>query len=206
MKSGSHRGAEVNTAITMRFTLENVTGPDETKFGSSVALLKNFVNVVDDSNMGLLEWIGSIFSSAYYLVAGAPDWKRNMFTQNLALIYTPTYTTCKLDNPGLTVSLPEVGISSLTAGSRIGYTPFNLNFSCDNLRGMGSRTAWLTFSSLVLTWALGIPIWLINAPCSARSRNHAGCCKQPIGARDIFTIIDGTRTSDFDSQIATRYL
>lgn len=137
MKSGSHRGAEVNTAITMRFTLENGSGPDETKFYSSVALLKNFVNVVDDSGMSWLEWLGSIFSSAYYLVAGAPDWKRNMFTQNLALIYTPTYTTCKLDNPGLTVSLPEVGISSVTAGSRPGYTPFNLNFSCDNLRGNG---------------------------------------------------------------------
>lgn len=137
MKSGSHQGAEVNTPITMRFTLENGSGPDETKFQSSVALLKNFVNVFDDSGMSWLEWLGSIFSSAYYLVAGAPDWKRNMFTQNLELIYTPTSTTCKLDNPGLTVTLPDVSISSVTAVPRAGYTPFNLNFSCANLHGNG---------------------------------------------------------------------
>ncbi|XVO84807.1 fimbrial protein [Pseudomonas palleroniana] len=137
MKGGSHTGSAVNTAVTLRFTLVDGSGPDSAKFANSTAIIKDFISVADDTNMNWIEWIKNIASGIYHAIAGAPEWKRRMFTHNLKLIYTPTYTTCKLDNPGLTVNLPEIGISSVTVGSRPGYTPFNLNFSCDNLRGNG---------------------------------------------------------------------
>lgn len=138
MKGGAYTGSVVNTAVTLRFTLVDGPGPAEGKFSGSNALIKNFINVVDGTGMSLWERLSNFFSAIRYAISGAPEWKRRMFTQNLALIYTPTYSTCKLDNPGLTVTLPEVSIASVTSGSRPGYTPFNLNFSCANLRGNGA--------------------------------------------------------------------
>lgn len=135
MKGGAHTGSAVNTALTLRFTLVDGPGSNEAKFASSIAMVKDVISVVDDTGMGWIEWAQNLLSGIYYAIAGAPAWKRRMFTNHLALIYTPVYTTCKLDNLGLTVNLPDVSISSVNAGSRPGYTPFNLNFSCTNLQG-----------------------------------------------------------------------
>ncbi|WP_372822806.1 fimbrial protein [Pseudomonas parafulva] len=137
MKGGTHTGSAVNTAVALRFTLVDGPGPKEGKFPSSIASIQKFINVIDDTNMGFWESVWNLPSAIGGIFGGAPEWKRRMFTHNLVLIYTPTYTTCKLDNPGLTVTLPDVSISSVTAVPRAGYTPFNLNFSCANLHGNG---------------------------------------------------------------------
>ena len=180
MKGGAHTGSAVNTAVTLRFTLVDGPGSDQAKFASSIAVIKDFISVVDDTGMGFFEWLQNLFSGLYYAIAGAPAWNRRMFTNNLALIYTPAYTTCKLDNPGLTVNLPEVSISSVTAVSRPGYTPFNLNFSCANLQGngasdravdiflssndLGTQDTYLVDQRPIAAQGVGIMLVTANAP------------------------------------------
>lgn len=47
-------------------------------------------------------------------------------------------TTCTFNNAGLMVNLPKIGVAQLTKIPQPGYTPFTLNFSCNNLLANGS--------------------------------------------------------------------
>ncbi len=135
-KGGSHSASELNTSFTVRFTLVSKKG---TALTGDTATLNDVLFVSDMSGMSLWEiitWpINQIGKILQWLFNGFnwPYDNRDMFGQPMIVKYAPKLTTCAFDNAGLTVTLPTLGISQVTASSQPGLTPFTLNMRCESL-------------------------------------------------------------------------
>ncbi|MCW1877859.1 fimbrial protein [Erwinia sp. INIA-01] len=139
--TGSHTATELNTSFTVRFTLVSQSG---TTLTGDTATMSDVIFVSDMSGLSLLEiitWpIKQLVKILQWLLSGFqwPYDNRDMFAQPMTIKYAPKLTTCSLDNSGLTVKLPALGIPQLNAASQPGITPFSLNMSCQNVGVNGS--------------------------------------------------------------------
>ncbi|MTD41142.1 fimbrial protein [Erwinia sp. CPCC 100877] len=135
-RAGSHSASELNTSFTVRFTLVSKSG---TTLTGDTATLNDVLFVSDMSGLSFWEtitWpINQIGKILQWLFSGFnwPYDNRDMFGQPLIVKYAPKLTTCSLDNAGLTVTLPTLGISQIIASSQPGLTPFTLNMRCESL-------------------------------------------------------------------------
>lgn len=141
---GGHVSSELNTPFTLRFSLMD-GGDSRLQVSGNTGKFSNVVVVRDTSGMSwwdtaqaiinfpfkVLAWIASLFQ--YW-----PLDERDMFSQNIIITYTPKMATCNFNNAGLMVNLPKIGVAQLTKNPQPGYTPFTLNFSCNNLLANGS--------------------------------------------------------------------
>lgn len=144
LRSGDHVSLELNTPITLRFTLMD-DGDPTLKVSGNTQKFSDIAIARDTSGMTYLEsvqaffsFLGKVFMWMGSLFQRWPLDYRDMFSQNLIITYTPKMSTCNFNNAGLMVNLPKIGIAQLTKIPQPGYTPFTLNFSCGNLLANGS--------------------------------------------------------------------
>ncbi|AVR04991.1 fimbrial protein [Pluralibacter gergoviae] len=135
LKGYSHSASELNTPMTIRFTLVNKSG---TAVAGDTANLADVLFVTDLSGMSLLEIIGwplkQLLKILQWLFSGF-NWPydvRDMFGQPMNIRYAPKLTTCAFTNPGMSVVLPTLGLNQVLGQQQPGYTPFTLNLRCDN--------------------------------------------------------------------------
>lgn len=134
---GSHSPTMLNAPVSITFTLTNA-GPAKNIVQSDVASHREAIMVTDVTGMSAW-YLASKFSR--WMASGFQDWpydRRDMYRQALTIVYAPKMTTCSFNSAGLMVTLPKTSISQLAASTRPGYTPFTLNFSCNDLQESGS--------------------------------------------------------------------
>ncbi|MDD9341805.1 MAG: fimbrial protein [Providencia heimbachae] len=135
-KSGWHSASELNSSMTLKFSLVSQKGKEVA--GNSVNLY-DILFVTDLSGMSLFDillWpLKQVVKILQWLFNGFhwPYDSRDMYGQPLILKYAPKLTTCHFQNSGLVVSLPTLGRNQVLNDSRAGYTPFILNMRCENL-------------------------------------------------------------------------
>lgn len=137
-KSGWHSGSELNTPMTIKFSLVAKTGK---MVPGNTVNMHDILFVTDLSGMSLFDillWpIKQIVKILQWLLNrfNWPYDDRDMFGQPLNLTYAPKLTTCIFQNSGLVVTLPTLGRNQVVNESQAGYTPFSLNMRCENLGG-----------------------------------------------------------------------
>ncbi|NMX63118.1 fimbrial protein [Pseudomonas sp. WS 5079] len=141
LSHGSHTSAELNVPVTLRFTLMD-GGTDAPSTGNT-ATIQDVVIARDNSDWSWWEtataWATYLRKLGTFIITWRwPHDYRDMFTQDLEIKYTPKMSTCMFNNAGLMVNLPKTGVAQLTKSPQPGYTPFTLNFSCNNLLANGS--------------------------------------------------------------------
>ena len=140
--AGTHSSGEFNTPVTLRFTLVPRGGGDQVVAEEGQDTLNiNDVAIARDTTsggMGFFEWLGKFLRYVGSFFTYWPKDFQDMFAQNIIVKYTPRMTTCTFNNAGLMVNLPKIGVAQLTKIPQPGYTPFTLNFSCNNLLANGS--------------------------------------------------------------------
>ncbi|MCS3431270.1 fimbrial protein [Klebsiella sp. BIGb0407] len=141
--AGAHPAANLNTQFTMNFTLVP-TKPSSNYIevaGNSFPIDAVIV-ATDASGLGLVITLLRLVTKlvTFLLTLKWPIDVNDIFIQPVTLIYSPLITTCDFSNRDLTVKLPMVTINTLKTATRPGYTPFSLNFQCNNLIG-GTNTS-----------------------------------------------------------------
>ena len=58
--------------------------------------------------------------------------QNDIFLQPMQITYNPVMTTCNFSNAGLIVSLPLISVKDAKTVDKAGYTPFTLNFTCQD--------------------------------------------------------------------------
>ncbi|MGQ8775976.1 fimbrial protein [Serratia sp. NA_112.1] len=137
IKSGEYAPSILNTPATITYTLVTA-GKNTDKVPGNTANYTEAVIVSDATGLSMwatawkyLVWAGKFFRGWTY------D-QSDMFRQAITITYAPKMTTCSFNNAGLMVNLPKTGIAQLKQNPQPGYTPFTLNFSCENLQSNGS--------------------------------------------------------------------
>ncbi|MEK2484585.1 fimbrial protein [Providencia stuartii] len=137
-KSGRHSASELNTPVTIKFTLEPKQG---TLIAGDTVHLHDILFVTDLSGMSIFDIVllpvKQLLKILQWLFNGFnwPYDDRDMFGQPLILKYAPKLTTCAFQNAGLVVTLPTLSRHQVINGNQAGYTPFSLNMRCENLGG-----------------------------------------------------------------------
>lgn len=137
-KTGRHSASELNTPVTIKFSLVPKTG---TMVSGDTVNLHDILFVTDLSGMSLFDillWpVKQIIKILQWLFNGFhwPYDDRDMFGQPMILKYAPKLTTCVFKNSGLVVTLPTLSSHQVLNDSHAGYTPFALNMRCENLGG-----------------------------------------------------------------------
>lgn len=138
-----HSASELNTPMSVRFTLVSKGGSDANIAGDTAAM-DDVLFVTDLSGMSILEIIGwplkQLIKILQWLTNGFhwPYDDRDMYGQPMTIRYAPKETTCTFTNPGMSVVLPTIGINQVLNQERPGYMPFTLNMHCDNLGANGT--------------------------------------------------------------------
>lgn len=134
--AGTYPATNLNTQFTMTFDL--VTTKPSTNYievTGNTFPINAVIVATDSSGLGLvaalLNLVGKLVT--FLLTLQWPIDNNDIFLQPVTLIYNPLITTCNFSNQGLTVNLPKVTMSTLKTATRPGYTPFSLNFQCNNL-------------------------------------------------------------------------
>lgn len=141
--AGRHAASELNTPMSLRFTL--VSGTGTTVAGNTMSI-SDVMFVSDMSGMSIWEILTWPITQAGKILTWLfngfhwPYDSRDMYGQPMTIKYAPAETTCAFDNAGLTVVLPKVGISQLGTSSQPGITPFTLNMRCQNLNTDSTST------------------------------------------------------------------
>lgn len=136
ISANTYPAANLNTQFIMTFTL--VTTKPSTNYievtGNSFPI--NAVIVATDaSGLGLVVALLRLVTKlvTFLLTLTWPVDINDIFIQPVTLTYNPLITTCDFANRDLSVKLPMVTINTLKTAARPGYTPFSLNFQCNNL-------------------------------------------------------------------------
>jgi len=134
--AGTYPASNLNTQFKMTFTL--VPTKPSTNYievaGNSFPI--NAVIVATDaSGLGIVAALLRLVAKlvTFLLTLKWPIDINDIFVQPVTLTYNPPITTCNFSNRDLTVKLPMVTINTLKTATRPGYTPFSLNFQCNNL-------------------------------------------------------------------------
>lgn len=150
--SGQYNASVLNTTFTVRFTLVTQSG---TPVAGDTANLSEVLLVTDLSSMSLEEilfWpVNQLLKTLQWMMNGFqwPYDNYDMFSQPMNITYAPKPTTCTFNNPGLTVSLPAVGVTQVMSSSLAGLTPFTLAINCQDtgVNGISDRTIEIFLSS-----------------------------------------------------------
>lgn len=152
-RRGKHSAAELNTPMTVRYSL--VSKPKNGRLVQGDTLMLDDAIMVSDITgipfwelpIWLLKQLGKIIN--WMLTGNWPYDERDMYGQPMNIKYAPKTTTCRFDNAGLTVRLPKVGVVQVLNNNQPGYTPFSLNISCQNMQqeGIADRAVEMFLSS-----------------------------------------------------------
>jgi len=137
IQAGEHAPSILNTPATITYTLVT-TGDNSDRVTGNTANYEEAVIVSDGTSLGLFATIRKYAAWALRLFRNWAYDQSDMFRQAITITYAPKMTTCSFNNAGLMVNLPKTGIAQLTQSPQPGYTPFTLNFSCENLQSNGS--------------------------------------------------------------------
>ncbi|WP_349422777.1 fimbrial protein [Providencia vermicola] len=132
---GTYPASNLDTNFTIQFKL--LSSPPANNYkevaGNSV-LISPVMMATDVTALGLIPWLLRLLSDlvTFLLTLQWPTHAEDMFYQPMQLTYNPILTTCNFTNQGLVVSLPPVSINTVKNVTRAGYTPFTLNFTCQD--------------------------------------------------------------------------
>ncbi|NCJ11453.1 fimbrial protein [Serratia marcescens] len=152
-KRGEHSAAELNTPMTVRYSLESKPKngrvvPGDTLMLDDALMVSDITGIkIWELPIWLLQQVGKILS--WLLTGNWPYDERDMYGQPMNIKYAPKTTTCRFDNAGLTVRLPKMGVAQVLNNNQPGYTPFSLNISCQNMQqeGIADRAVEMFLSS-----------------------------------------------------------
>lgn len=150
---GTHSAAELNTSLTVRYSLE--TKPRNGRVVPGDTLMLDDILMVSDIT-GIKIWelpiwlVEQVTKIINWLLTG--NWtyvERDMYGQPMRIKYSPKTTTCRFDNAGLMVRMPKMGVAQVLNNHQPGYTPFSLNISCQNMQqeGIADRAVEMFLSS-----------------------------------------------------------
>ncbi|HIE0660033.1 TPA: fimbrial protein [Providencia rettgeri] len=128
----------------------------------------------------------------------------------MTLTYNPILTTCNFVNQGLVVALPPVSINAVKTVTRAGYTPFTLNFTCQDFLagGNASRDVSIflsssnllsndktTLNNTISQGAKGVGFRLVSASNLNTPLVLSDSVAAKNGATNIFTVLKGNPIS-----------
>lgn len=135
LAEGVHQGSELDSNFTIQFNLV-ATKPSSnyTEIQGNTITITPVVLASDASSMGILQWLVDIVVKlvTFLLTLQWPTSADDIYLQPITLTYNPILTTCNFANQGLVVTLPPVSINTVKTATRAGYTPFTLNFTCQD--------------------------------------------------------------------------
>lgn len=141
--AGTHPASLLDTNFTLKFTLlTSKPSSNYTEVSGSTAIVNPVILASDASSVGLIQWLLNI---AIKLVQFLLTWQwpvdqNDIFLQPMQITYNPVMTTCNFSNAGLIVSLPLISVKDAKTVDKAGYTPFTLNFTCQDFLS-GSKTS-----------------------------------------------------------------
>lgn len=135
LAQGLHQGSELDSNFTIQFNLVS-TKPSSnyTEIQGNTVTITPVVFASDASSMGIVQWLQDIVVRlvTFLLTLQWPTSADDIYLQPITLTYNPILTTCNFANQGLIVTLPPVSINTVKTATRAGYTPFTLNFACQD--------------------------------------------------------------------------
>ncbi|WP_297197659.1 fimbrial protein [uncultured Pluralibacter sp.] len=174
LKGSSHSASELNTPMTIRFSLVSKGGNITNITGDSI-VMNDVLFVTDLSGMNIgeiLTWPLKQLGKILQWLTNGFHWPyddRDMYGQPMTIRYAPKQTTCTFTNPGMSVVLPTMGRNQVLTQVRPGYTPFTLNIRCDNLAAGGTTDRNIEIFLSSNTLLSGDPTVLIDSsPQSAK--------------------------------------
>lgn len=135
---GDYPASNLDTNFTIQFKLLSSPPANNYKeIAGSTVLISPVMMATDVTSLGLLNWLLRLLSDllTFLVTLQWPTHAEDMFYQPMQLTYNPVTTTCNFSNQGLTVPLPLISIKDVKTNSLAGYTPFTLNFTCNDLAG-----------------------------------------------------------------------
>ncbi|OAT46653.1 hypothetical protein M997_2135 [Proteus hauseri ATCC 700826] len=133
--AGTHPASDLDTNFTLKFTLVNSKpSSNYTEVSGNTAVVTPVILASDASSLGIIQWLINIVVKLvqFLLTWQWPVDQNNIFLQPMQITYNPVMTTCNFSNAGLTVALPLVSIKDAKTLDKAGYTPFTLNFTCQD--------------------------------------------------------------------------
>ncbi|MBG6029765.1 fimbrial protein [Proteus hauseri] len=133
--AGIHPASDLDTNFTLKFTLlSSKPSTNYTEVSGSSVVVNPVVLASDASSVGLVQWLLNIVIKLvqFLLTWQWPVDQNDIFLQPMLITYNPVMTTCNFSNAGLVVSLPSVSVNDAKTADKAGYTPFTLNFTCQD--------------------------------------------------------------------------
>ncbi|QAV24849.1 fimbrial protein [Proteus hauseri] len=133
--AGTHPASDLDTNFTLKFTLVNSKpSSNYTEVSGNTAVVTPVILASDASSLGIIQWLINIVVKLvqFLLTWQWPVDQNDIFLQPMQITYNPVMTTCNFSNAGLTVALPLVSIKDAKTVDKAGYTPFTLNFTCQD--------------------------------------------------------------------------
>lgn len=133
--TGSHPASDLDTNFTIQFTLvSSKPSSNYTEVQGNAITITPVVLASDASTLGILQWLIDVVVKlvTFLLTLQWPSDPDDIFLQPISITYNPILTTCNFANQGLVVTLPPVSITTAKNATRAGYTPFTLNFTCQD--------------------------------------------------------------------------
>ncbi|HCH51696.1 MAG TPA: fimbrial protein [Proteus sp.] len=133
--AGTHPASDLDTNFTLKFTLVNSKpSSNYTEVSGNTAVVTPVILASDASSLGIIQWLINIVVKLvqFLLTWQWPVDQNDIFLQPMQITYNPVMTTCNFSNAGLTVALPLVSIKDAKTLDKAGYTPFTLNFTCQD--------------------------------------------------------------------------
>ncbi|WIE09667.1 fimbrial protein [Providencia rettgeri] len=213
LTEGVHQGSELDTNFTVQFNLlATKPGTNYVEVSGSTATVTPIVLASDASSLGILQWLLDIVSKlvTFLLTLQWPTSADDIYLQPITLTYNPILTTCNFVNQGLVVSLPPVSINAVKTATRAGYTPFTLNFTCQDFLagGNASRDVSIflsssnllsndkaTLNNTISQGAKGVGFRLVSASNLNTPLVLSDSVAAKNGATNIFTVLKGNPIS-----------
>ncbi|MGO2306313.1 MAG: fimbrial protein [Providencia sp.] len=133
--TGSHPASDLDSNFTIKFTLvDSKPSTNYKEVTGSFITITPVVLASDASSLTIVQWLLNIVSKliTFLLTLQWPSDPDDIFLQPISITYNPILTTCNFANQGLVVTLPPVSIATAKNATRAGYTPFTLNFTCQD--------------------------------------------------------------------------
>ncbi|GAB1438751.1 fimbrial protein [Providencia sp.] len=131
----TYPASNLDTNFTIQFQLlSSPPAKNYKEIAGNTTLISPVIMATDVTSLGLLAWLLRLVSDlvSFLLTLQWPTHNEDMFYQPIQITYNPILTTCDFTNQGLVVSLPPVSINTVKNATRAGYTPFTLNFTCQD--------------------------------------------------------------------------
>ncbi|WP_337234198.1 fimbrial protein [Proteus terrae] len=143
ISAGTHPASDLDTNFTLKFTLlSSKPSTNYKEVSGSTAVVNPVILASDASSVGLVQWLLNIVIKLvqFLLTWQWPVDQNDIFLQPMLITYNPVMTTCNFSNAGLVVSLPLISVKDAKTVDKAGYTPFTLNFTCQDFLS-GSKTS-----------------------------------------------------------------